>query len=225
MENTNAFNFSRVIEDAKSVITDPVSFYRKLSKTGGFVEPLIFVVVMAAIAALIMLIFSFVGGRPVGVGVLIVMPIIMAIASFISAGILFLIWKLMGSENNYETAYRCVAYSMAILPISSLLSIIPFIGQVVPVLWGAFFMITASTEVHSLDKQKAMIVFGVLAFIGVIVNLGSERAAKNMEEKMGMFEQQVGKGMKGMEDMTPEEMGKAAGEFLRGLEDATREGQ
>ncbi len=218
MENTPAFDISKVIEDAKSIITNPVGFYRNLSKTGGFVEPLIYVVVMAAIAAAIMLIFSFIGGRPVGMGILISMPIMMAIASFISAGIMFLIWKLMGSENNYETAYRCVAYSMAILPISALLSVIPFLGLIIPALWGAFLMITASTEVHGLDKQKATIVFGILALISVFVNMSAQRAADNMEDHLGQF----GELTESMKDMTPEEAGKALGEFTKGFEEAAK---
>ena len=218
MENISAFDISKVIEDAKSIITNPVGFYRNLSKTGGFVEPLIFVLIMAAIAAVIMLIFSFVGGRPVGIGILIVMPIMMAIASFISAGIVFLIWKLMGSENNYETAYRCVAYSMVVLPISALLSILPFIGIIVPALWGAFLMITASTEVHGLDKQKATIVFGILALLSVFINMSAQRAANNMEDQLG----QIGELTESMKDMTPEEAGKALGEFTRGFEEATK---
>ncbi len=228
MENTSTFNFSKVIEDAKSVITNPVDFYRNMSKSGGYSEPIIFVIVMAVIAALLFTIFSLFGGGRMagaGIGMLIFIPIMMLIGSFISAAIMFVIWKLMGSENNYETAYRCVAYSMAILPITALLSVIPYLGSIIPVLWGSYLMWIASTEVHGLNKQTAMIVFGILAFIGVIVNLGGERAAKNMEENMGKFEQQMGKSMEGMEDMTPEEMGKAAGEFLRGLEGAAKENQ
>lgn len=218
MENTPTFNISKVIEDAKSVITNPVGFYRNMSKTGGFVEPLIFVIVMAAIAAVIIMLFSFVSGRGIGLAALISMPIMMAIASFVSAGIMFLIWKLMGSENNYETAYRCIAYSMAVLPIAALLSVIPFLGLVIPALWGAFLAITASTEVHGLDKQKATIIFGILALISVFVNMSAQKAADNMEDHMG----KIGELSESMKDMTPEEAGKALGEFTKGLEEATR---
>ncbi len=109
MENTSTFNLSKVIEDAKSVITNPVSFYRNMSKSGGFSEPIIFVIVMAVIAALLFTIFSLFGGGRMagaGLGILVFIPIMMLIGSFISAAIMFVIWKLMGSENNYETAYR-----------------------------------------------------------------------------------------------------------------------
>jgi uncharacterized membrane protein YdjX (TVP38/TMEM64 family) len=40
-----------------------------------------------------------------GFGAIIFMPIAVAIGSFIGAAILFVIWKLMGSQEDYETAY------------------------------------------------------------------------------------------------------------------------
>jgi len=218
MENTPAFDISKVIEDARSIIINPVDFYQKMSKTGGFIEPLIYVVVMAAIAAGIMFILSLIGGKPVGIGILVILPIMMAVASFISAGIIYLIWKIMGSGNDYEAAYRCVAYSMAILPVSALLSIVPFIGLIVPALWGAYLMITASTEVHGLDKQKASMVFGALALLSIFVNMSTQRAVNNMEDQLD----KVGGLAESMKDMTPEEAGKALGEFQRGFEEATK---
>ncbi len=42
-----------------------------------------------------------------GFGMILFMPDYAAIGSFIGAAILFVIWKLMGSQENYETAYRC----------------------------------------------------------------------------------------------------------------------
>ncbi len=225
MDNTTGFDLSKVIDDAKAVITNPVDFYRNMQKSGGFVEPVIFVIVMAFIAAIIFTLFSLFGGgrmAAAGISALIVVPIMMLIGSFVSAAILFVIWKLMGSENNYETAYRCVAYSMGILPVTAVLTMIPYLGSIVPVLWGAYLMWIASTEVHGLNQQTAMIVFGILAFIGVIVNLSGERTARNMEQHMGKFEQQMGKSLENMEDMTPEEAGKAFGEFMRGMEEATQ---
>lgn len=228
MENGPSFNLSKVIEDAISVITQPVDFYRNTSKSGGFADPAIFVIVIAVIAALIFSIFSLFGGgrfAAAGLALLIIMPIMMLISTFIYAAIMFIIWKLMGSENNYETAYRCVAYSSAIFPIVALITLIPYLGSIIGVLWGMYLMVIASTEVHELNKNTALIVFGILGFIGVIMNISSERAARNMEQQMGKFEKQMGKSMEDMSDMTPEEAGKAVGEFLRGFEEATKKSQ
>lgn len=226
MENTSGFDLSKVINDALAVIRQPVEYYRSMPKSGGFAEPLIFVVVMAVAAAIIFSVFSLFGGgrfAAAGIASLIFIPVMMLIWSFISAGIMFIIWKLMGSTENYETAYRCVASATAIFPITAVLSLIPYIGSIIGVVWGMYLMVIASVEVHGRERQTALIVFGILGFIAVIMNIGSEKAARQMEKHMGQFEEQMGKTMEEMGDMSPEEAGRAFGEFMKGLEKAAKE--
>lgn len=228
----SAFNLATVIEDAKQVITNPAGFYREMPTTGGYANPLIFVVVMAAITGLIISLTTLIGlgnamvAGGMAVASIIVFPIFAVIGSFIGAAIVFVIWKLMGSEKNYETAYRCIAYSMAIGPIIAIISIIPYLGTIVKSLWSAFLMYTASVEVHKLKAATAKIVFGVLAGLSVLIGVSSENAARNMQN---MFDNaysdyseadipEAFKNLENLENMTPEEAGKAAGEFLKGLE-------
>ncbi len=226
----NSFNLGTVIDDAKKVITDPVGFYKEMPTTGGYSNPLIFVVVMAAITAVIMTVISLLGfGIPgaamaggFAIGALIIFPIMAVIGSFIGAAIIFIIWKLMGSEKNYEVAYRCVAYSFAIGPIVSLLSIIPYIAGIIKTLWGCFLLFTASVEVHKIKEQTAKIVFGVFAVIGVLIGISSEHTVRNLQSK---FEQAMQgsnipkafQNLENMEDMSAEEAGKAMGEMMKGL--------
>lgn len=66
------------------------------------------------------------------------MPIAVAIGSFIGAAILFVIWKLMGSQEDYETAYRCGAYLMALAPITTLINVIPYAGAIISLVICAF---------------------------------------------------------------------------------------
>jgi hypothetical protein len=177
MGNTFNLNLGKVIDDAQTVILLPVTFYRRMAKSGGFAEPLIFVLVMAVIGGFIAALFSLFGaGRfeEVGIAAVIMIPIMMTIWSFISAAIMFVIWKLMGSSQSYETAYRCVAFSTAIFPVVVLIGLIPYLGSIIGVIWGTFLMIIVSVEVHGLKKQKAQIVFGILGAISLIMNLGAE---------------------------------------------------
>ncbi len=204
MENSSSFNHGKVIEDAKSVITNPVNFYRNMPTSGGFLEPVIFVVVLAFIVAVVFMVFSLFGGEHLGLTGLIVLPIIMLIGSFISAGFMYLIWKLMGSSHGYETAYRCVAYSMALAPIMALVSVIPYLGTIIGALWVMYLMYIASIEAHKLDQKKAMITFGILAFFGVVVNVNSENTARNMQQNMSNYEGQMGRSTEDINDMTPE---------------------
>ncbi|MDH3693991.1 MAG: YIP1 family protein, partial [Gammaproteobacteria bacterium] len=118
MTNDSKFDISKVVDDAISVITNPTDFYRNMQRSGGFAEPIIFLVVMAAIMGVILTVFSLfgggrMGGMAIGFGAIIFVPIMALIMSFIAAAVMFVIWKLMGSSESYETAYRCVAYASA----------------------------------------------------------------------------------------------------------------
>jgi len=218
-ENTASegkFDINTVIDDAKKLITNPKQFYTDMPTTGGYVNPMIFLLVMAAIAGLITGVLGMMGlgmgampGSSAFAGI-IIYPIAMLIGGFIAAGVMFIIWKLLGSEKSYETAYRCIAYSTAIAPVMAVISVIPYLGGIIHTLWGSFLMYIASTQVHAIKEQTAKVTFAILAAIGVIWGVSSERASRNMVAHFEKFE--------GIEDMTPEEAGEKLGEFLKGIE-------
>lgn len=215
-----------ILDDALKVIQNPVGFYRNMAKTGGLADPLIFVVVMAAVTGVLVAILSLLhlgmaGAAGIGIGAVIIFPLMAIIGSFIAAGVLFVIWKLMGSNESFEVAYRCVAYAAAIYPVTALLGIIPYLGSVIGVVWGMYLMIVASIEVHQIKAQTAWTVFAVLGVILVITNISSEMASRRMAAHLD----ETGVNLEELEQMSPEEAGKAVGEFLKGFENATREQQ
>jgi hypothetical protein len=122
-------NFAAMPQTAVNVVTNPVNFFQGMPKSGGFLEPLVFAIIMGFIAGIIQAILSFIGlgpsagygGGMSGFSMIIFMPIAAAIGSFIGGAILFVIWKLMGSQEDYETAYRCGAYLMALTPITAII--------------------------------------------------------------------------------------------------------
>lgn len=225
MTDNKPFDIDQIIADVKTVITNPAGYYQAMEKTGGFVNPLVFVAVMGAVSGLIVAILSLISS-PVGMFAygflaIIILPIGAIIGSFISAGVLFVIWKLMGSEHSYETAYRCFAGSMAVYPITTLLAIIPYLGAIVGIAWGCYLMIEASVAVHSRERKTANIVFGVIAAVLVLINISTEIAARKAADRVEEFTDQAAEMTKMMEDyenLPPEEQGKQIGEFLKGLE-------
>lgn len=245
----NSFSLGTVIEQAKQVITNPIKFYREMPTEGGYADPLIFAIVMAVAAGLLGSILSLIGlggagmsmaggGAMAGgmaIGAIIILPIMVVIGSFIGAAILFVIWKLMGSEKDYETAYRCLAYTSAILPILIILAIIPYLATLVRVCWSAFLLFVASTEVHKIKPQTAKLVFGILAAVGLLIGIRGEYAARNisqnMRDMMGEINSnEVLQDLKNLQDMTPEEIGRKMAEYekkaeaiKKGYEDANRE--
>lgn len=224
MSEKAIFNFESIIEDAKQIVTDPATFYRNMSKTGGFGEPLIFAIVMAVITGVIVALYSMlsltsfnaVAGGAAGFMAIFVMPIAAILGCFIGGGIMYVIWKLMGSSENYEVAVRCVAYTFVIMPAIALVSFVPYLAGIAKTLWSMFLLFTASIEVHKLKQETAKIVFGVLAAIFVLWGVRAENVTRNFisqGERMAENIEQMG-------EMSPEEAGKAFGEFMKGMQEA-----
>jgi hypothetical protein len=215
---------SNILEKARTVLTTPGDFYRQMPKSGGFVEPIIFMVVMAAVGAIILITFGFLGlgalsALGVGITSLIFMPIMAVIGSFIGAGGMFVIWKLMGTQKSFEVAYRCVAYASAIYPVVALIGLVPYIGSIVGVAWGMYLMFIATKEVHQLNEKTASMVFGILGVILILSNISSEMASRRMATEF----EKMGPTMEKIQNMEPEEAGKMVGEFLKGLGKAQKE--
>ncbi len=234
------FSLGLVIEHAKQVITNPVAFYRAMPKTGGISEPLIFLLVMGAVSGALfglLSILGLTGAGMAGLGAMVVLPIGLLIGGFISAALLFVVWKLMGSPESYSTAYRCVAYACGILPVVTLVSIIPYLGTALRVVWGTWLMIIASTEVHGRSEQSARIVFGILGALALVSGLSGEYAQRNIqaefETRTDEIEQRLEKQMESLEglgvnedgEIDPEKVGRAFGEFMKGMEEAVQEAE
>ena len=222
-------NIGALIQQAPTlaikVIKDPVGFYREMPVAGGFIEPIIFLLVMGVATGIIRAVIALLGlnvagAMAVGVASIILAPIFILIFSFIGAAIAFGIWALMGSKQSFETAYRCVAFTSAVSPVVAVISIIPYLGSIVNVLWPFALLAIASIHVHQLKEKLSWIVFGVIGVLLALNGIGMERAGRQMSSSMQGFNEKMQEG-----DMTPEEAGKALGEFLKGLEESQKEKQ
>jgi hypothetical protein len=179
----------QIIDKAIKVVTDPVGFYQSMPKSGGLGDPLIFMIALALVSAVLSAILSLfgfgMGGMMVaGLMAIIVVPIFVVIFGFVGAAIAYIIWKLMGSDENYETAYRCVAYTSAVGPVVTVLGIVPYIGTIASSLWPMALLAIASIHVHRRGTQVSWGVFGALGVLLAIVNLGAERASNEMAESL-----------------------------------------
>ncbi len=219
MENSIEKNITAILNTMVRVITNPVGFFQGMPKTGGFVEPLIFMMSIGVVAGIIQAILAFVGlGFAVSfseaIASVIIVPIFAGIFGFVSAGILFIIWKIMGSQQSFETAYRCSAYAGGIVPITTVLGVIPFLGPTLGLVWMTYLLVVASVEVHNLNQKTSWIVFGAICAVFTLISISSQFAVRRVTNEMSKWENY----MENKEDMTHEEAGKAMGEFLKGLQ-------
>jgi hypothetical protein len=210
MMDPKDINFAAMPQTAINVVTKPAEFFQGMPKTGGFLEPLVFAVVMGLIVGIIQAILGLIGLGPAGgyggggmsgFGMIIFMPIAAAIGSFIGAAILFVIWKLMGSQENYETAYRCGAYLMALSPITAILGAVPYAGGLVSMAIFTFYIVMASVHVHNLPSQKAWLVFGIIGLVFALGGFYAEYKARNMASSMEKWRQMGEEYRQSAEDM------------------------
>jgi hypothetical protein len=223
METKNIINLTDIRDTAIKVLTSPSEFFREMPKTGGFVEPLIFMVAMGVIGGLIHSIFSIIGlrvasGMAMGAASIILLPIVIGIFGFVGAAILFAIWKVMGSQESYETAYRCAAYISALTPITSVVGLIPYIGGVIGIALATYFIVIASIEVHKIPSQKAWLVFGIIGAILVILSFSGEIASRRVARDAIKFRQEAEKASKMMQKQAED----AAKQLQKNAEEAKK---
>lgn len=228
MTESKRFDLGTVIDDARRVLLDTPGFYGGMARGGGYAEPLIFIVVMGVAAGVVAAVGSilfggFRIGMGMGLGAVIALPIMAVIGSFIGGAIMFMVWRLMGGTENYETAWRCIAYSFAAWPVMMLAQWIPYIGSIVSAALFYWLMYHASVQVHGIAADRSRLVIGVLGVVMLLMNFSSERSARLMEERAEALGRQLQGQFQDLENMSPGEAGEAVGQFLKGLEKGANE--
>jgi hypothetical protein len=170
-----------LIDTAVDVVARPAEFFRRMPKAGGFLDPLLFLLMIGVLTGLVNLALSpLLLDQPfvVALGSVAVIPVMLAVLGFLVAGVLHMIWRLMGSQESFETSYRCMAYAAAILPITVVLGGIPYLGTFIVVMWWMLLLVLASVRVHGLRQPVAAAVFGVIGMALVLVGLTAEFTAR-----------------------------------------------
>ncbi len=220
-------NFAEIPQTAVKVLTSPAQFFREMPKTGGFIEPLVFMVVMGVVSGLIQSVFSIIGlniaaGVAGGIASIIIMPVMIAIFGFIGAAILYVIWKVMGSQESYETAYRCGAYISALTPITTVLGLVPYLGGVAGIALMTFYLVIASMEVHRIASQKAWLVFGIIGAVFAFLSLSGEFASKKLMRDATKFQKEAEEAVKTILKQA-DQSEKANREMQKQVEEAMKE--
>lgn len=223
-------NFAAMPQTAVNVITKPAEFFQEMPKSGGFLKPLVFAIIMGFIAGIIQAILSFIGlgpgagygGGMSGFSMIIFMPIAAAIGSFIGGAILFIIWKLMGSQEDYETAYRCGAYLMALTPITVIIGVVPYAGGLISLVIYLFYLVTASIHVHNIPSQKAWLVFGIIGVIFALFFVYSEYKARHMGTEMEKW-RKMGENMRKEYQDQAKDVGKSSEEMRAQAEEMAKQ--
>lgn len=165
------------VETWKEVMQTPSDFYREMSKTGGYADPLTFAAISFIVYALLAALFTVLFGHGMymdgsmyggmyngmyggmrGLGffailmTVIITPIAGIISLFIEAAILYIIYKILGGAGTYEGTVRFISYATAVL----VLSWIPIIGWIAGI-YGIYLYIVGGMYVHDVSMARSVI--------------------------------------------------------------------
>jgi hypothetical protein len=171
-----------------------------MPRAGGYVEPLIFLVVMGFIGASLQAGFGIVGLQPVELEIdtaslIIMLTLVIVVSGFVAAAIYFVIWRLMGSQESFETAYRCNAYISALIPITTVLNLIPFFAPGISIILSTIFLVIASVHVHRLPPKRSWLVFGVLGLIFMMISITGDITVQRLREDTEIQQDSEGMGI------------------------------
>ena len=154
-----------------------------MSKDGGYATPILYLAFWTAVSSVITFLGSFIrpsvamGGIGLRLTTLVASPFLGIFVGFLIAAVLFVIWHLMGSKNNFQTAFRVWAFISPLGAVGAVLSLVPYLGVLILVA-GFYLIIVASEEVHGLPKARSWIVWGSLAGFFFLMGLFGMAAAK-----------------------------------------------
>ena len=182
-------------ETVRMIVLQPAAFFQTMPKAGGFVPPLIFLVLMSVAYAVVALVVSAIllgGFGMLEIFSVVLWPIFIVIGAFVWAAILCVIWMIMGSKEKFEACFRIVSYTSALLPIFGVLLLIPYLGFAVSIAWGTWLTVLASVHVHDIERKSAIQVFAVvgaiLLAIGLVGEYSRRQVVQQLEDLQGRFE-------------------------------------
>jgi hypothetical protein len=190
--------FKGQVDIAIKLIASPVDFFRAMPKSGGLLDPVLFLILTVLIDVILVFVESFVkhGAGAYGfgmlVGALVIVSLIAVILSFFAAGILYAIWSFMGSKESYETSYRCMAYMQIVVPFAILISVVPYLG-LLGIAWWLYLMVIATMTVHDLPVKPALLVFGIIAALIGLAYYSSVSSAIKAREHLQEFTRELQK--------------------------------
>ncbi len=187
--------FSAFIETWKNIMTNPVSFYKRVPKRGNFVLPLYYGIICQSIAIILMWSYqagfhsipvlldytaAFGGYWPwtfhfdlftMGIFLMalcVVAPLFAILGLSFMSGIFHICLKVFGgAKEGYEATFRAICYASS----AQVLGVIPIVGGVVAGVWSLVLSVIGIKEMHGTTYSRAVIavVLPVITCCGFIM--------------------------------------------------------
>ena len=163
--------FNALLETIQMVLLRPMEAFSIMRREGGFLDPLLYTLILGMVGAVISFFFSF-GLRSFGLGrghglgamfgmgatsffMLIMMPFIIVIFTFIGAGIVHLVLMLVSGANQpFETTVRVLCYGSGS---ANILQVIPLCGGLFATIYSIVLNCIGLARAHETDTWRAVV--------------------------------------------------------------------
>ncbi len=166
----------------KDVLLSPQSFFQRMPSHLGLTQPLMFAIVVGVVTTFFSWMYSITGnslkmlvsdnysemlrGPLYSFGVFVLSPMIVAVFLFLNTAITHGMLMLFGGNKlGFEATFRVIAYSEA----TSIITLIPFCGSGIGLIWGVVVTIIGLYSVHEVEPWKAV----AAVLVPMVLCLGS----------------------------------------------------
>jgi hypothetical protein len=199
-----------VLPTAIEVLTDPRAFFSTMPRDGGYEAPGIFAGVMLVAYGAIFGLFSLLRLKLLGfVAALVFVPILGAIGLGIGSAVVLFLSRALKGEATFESSFRIVAYSAALLPVVAAAGLVPYLPILVQA-YGIYIFIVAVIAVHKVEEQRAWTVLGSLGAVILLLALLSTFTARRVAPKLDRLGHEL--------ERSADQLKQAAEEMRRQLE-------
>jgi hypothetical protein len=163
-----------LLETIRTILLEPGKSFASMRQTGGLGAPLFFYVIVGTICGLVGVFYQVVFtsmqsaesvpenavaafvGTTLGIGlVIMLLPIFLVAAAFVSSSITHLALMIVGGARRpFEATFRVVCYANGS---TSVLQLLPVCGGILASVWGLVLMIIGLSRVHGIGKGRAAV--------------------------------------------------------------------
>ena len=171
-----------MLQTIRGCLMEPSEMFSRMETRGDMASPLLFVVILGSVGGLFSIVWqnlfqSILGTSPQPampaivqhlsiVAGLIIVPVIIVMSMFISAGILHLCLLMLGAaDEGFEATFRTVCYASGS---TALLAVVPFCGSIVGGIWNMVITIIGLHKMHEAPLGRVVVAY----FLPLIVCCG-----------------------------------------------------
>jgi hypothetical protein len=164
----------------REVLFSPTRFYSRMPTSRGFMNPMIFALILGVLGGVFGLLWqqAFIpppeqlpGGAIFLVGITIALPLVVLVILFLGSAITHLCLMVVGgNRRGFEATFRVIAYSWA----TYVFTVVPFVGGFIIPIYALALEIIGLRESHGIGSGRAalaallpLIVMAALVVIGV----------------------------------------------------------